>query len=101
MKKQFTVPVSVEAYSQADAQAKMDLLLQFGAFIKDFNLNSLAGTFVSSFLTSKVAELTEKKRLQRKEKRAGILDLATLGEIIERKAQTDMQGPGAEVSNKP
>lgn len=62
MKKQFTVPVTVDAYSQADAQAKVDLLLGLGAFMKDFNVNNLAGSFLNHFIISKVAEITEKKR---------------------------------------
>jgi len=62
MKKQFTVPVTVDAYSQADAQAKVDLLLGLGAFMKDFNVNHLAGSFLNHFIISKVAEITEKKR---------------------------------------
>lgn len=62
MKKQFTVPVTVDAYSQEDAQAKVDLLLGLGAFMKDFNVNNLAGSFLNHFIISKVAEITEKKR---------------------------------------
>ncbi len=34
MKKQFTVSVTVDAYSQTDAQAKVDLLLGLGLFSK-------------------------------------------------------------------
>lgn len=62
MKKQFTVPVTVDAYSQEDTQAKVDLLLGLGAFMKDFNVNNLAGSFLNHFIISKVAEITEKKR---------------------------------------
>jgi uncharacterized membrane-anchored protein YitT (DUF2179 family) len=62
MKKQFIVPVTVDAYSQEDAQAKVDLLLGLGAFMKDFNVKNLAGSFLNHFIISKVAEITEKKR---------------------------------------
>ena len=32
--------------SLEDAQAKVELLLQMGAFCKDFNVNNLAGSFI-------------------------------------------------------
>jgi len=63
MKRPFKVTIDVVAYSQEDAQAKVDLLLQLGAFIKDFNINNLAGSILKSFVISKVEELTEKKKL--------------------------------------
>ena len=63
MKRPFKVTIDVVAYSQEDAQAKVDLLLQLGAFIKDFNINNLAGSIVKSFVISKVEEFTEKKKL--------------------------------------
>ncbi|WP_132051849.1 hypothetical protein [Pseudocnuella soli] len=71
MKKQFTVSVKVAAYSQADAQAKVDLLLQMGAFIKDFNVNNLAGSLLTSLLTSTVAKVSNgivEKRQKEKDK---------------------------------
>jgi hypothetical protein len=71
MKKQFTVSVKVEAYSQADAQAKVDLLLQMGAFMKDFNVNNLAGSLLTSLLTSTVAKVSNgivEKRQKEKDK---------------------------------
>ena len=58
MKRPFKVTIDVVAYSQEDAQAKVDLLLQLGAFIKDFNINHLAGSIVKSFVISKVEELS-------------------------------------------
>jgi hypothetical protein len=63
MKKPFKVTINVLAYSQDDAQAKVDLLLQMGAFIKDFNVTDLASSIIKSFVISKVGELTEKKKL--------------------------------------
>lgn len=73
MKKQFTVSVNVEAYSQADAQAKVDLLLQMGAFMKDFNVNELAGSVLKSLLTSTVAKVSNgivEKRQKEKDKKS-------------------------------
>ena len=64
MKKPFTVTLNVMAYSQQDAQSKVDLLVQMGAFIKDFNLNNLAGSIIKSFIVSKVGELVEKNKPQ-------------------------------------
>ena len=62
MKKQFTIPVTIEAYSERDAQAKVDLLLGLGAFLRDFNVNNLAGSFLNHLVISKVAEIAEKNR---------------------------------------
>ena len=58
MKKSFKVTIDVMAYTKEDAQAKVDLLLQMGAFIKDFNVSNLAGSIIKSFIISKVGELT-------------------------------------------
>jgi len=58
MKKQFTIPVTVTAYTKEEAQANVDLLLQIGAFLKDFNLSNLAGSLVNRFLAAKLGEMT-------------------------------------------
>lgn len=58
MKKQFTIPVTVTAYTKEEAQANVDLLLQMGAFLKDFNLTNLAGSFINHFLAAKLGEIT-------------------------------------------
>lgn len=63
MKRPFKVTIDVMAYSQEDAQAKVELLLQMGAFCKDFNVNNLAGSFIKSILISKFEEIGEKQRL--------------------------------------
>lgn len=65
MKRPFHVTIDVMAYSEEDAQAKVELLLQMGAFCKDFNINNLAGSFIKSFIVSKFGELAEKKKLER------------------------------------
>lgn len=58
MKKQFIIPVNVMAYTKEEAQANVDLLLQKGAFLKDFNLNNLAGSFLTRFVVAKISEMT-------------------------------------------
>jgi len=58
-KKTFPVTFHIEAYSPEDAQAKGELLLQMGAFCKDFNLNQLADSFLKSVITSSVAKLSD------------------------------------------
>lgn len=63
MKRPFKVTIDVIAYSQEDAQAKVELLLQMGAFCKDFNVNNLVGSFIKSILISKFEEIGEKQRL--------------------------------------
>jgi hypothetical protein len=64
MKKQFKVAIDVEAYSQADAKAKVGVLMQMAAFVKEFDVNNLAGSVIKSFLISKFEEIGEKKRLE-------------------------------------
>ena len=64
MKRPFKVTIDVMAYSQEDAQAKVELLLQMGAFCKDFNVNNLAGSIIKSFLISKCEEIGEKIKLE-------------------------------------
>ncbi|RYF87198.1 MAG: hypothetical protein EON98_01270 [Chitinophagaceae bacterium] len=61
MKKEFTIPVTVTAYTKEEAQAQLDLLLQMGAFLKDFNVQNLAGSFISHFMLSKLNQYTQGK----------------------------------------
>jgi hypothetical protein len=70
MKKPFTITLNVMAYSQQDAEAKVDLLVQMGAFVKDLNVNNLAGSIIKSFIVSKIGELTEKKKLDQPKKKS-------------------------------
>lgn len=57
MKKEFIIPVTVTAYTKEEAQANVDLLLQMGAFLKDFNLNNLAGSFITRLVVAKISEM--------------------------------------------
>ena len=59
MKKEFTIPVTVTAYTKEEAQAQLDLLLQMGAFLKDFNVQNLAGSFLSHFMLAKLSQYTQ------------------------------------------
>lgn len=69
-KKTYPVTLHIEAYSQADAQAKAELLLQMGAFCKSFNINHLADSFLKSVITSSVAKLSgELPEVKQKEAR--------------------------------
>lgn len=61
MKREFTIPVTVTAYTKEEAQAQLDLLLQMGAFLKDFNVQNLAGSFISHFMLSKLSQYTQGK----------------------------------------
>jgi hypothetical protein len=61
MKREFTIPVTVTAYTKEEAQAQLDLLLQMGAFVKDFNVQNLAGSFLSHFMLSKLSQYTQGK----------------------------------------
>lgn len=46
--------LEIPAYSQAEAKAKMDLLLQWAAFPKDLDVTSLAGSLVQYFVLNRV-----------------------------------------------
>lgn len=46
----YTFPISVQAYSEADAKAKLNLLLSISSFLVDFEIGDLAGAFVKSKL---------------------------------------------------
>lgn len=61
MKREFTIPVTVTAYTKEEAQAQLDLLLQMGAFLKDFNVQNLAGSFISHFMLAKLSQYTQGK----------------------------------------
>ena len=61
MKREFTIPVTVTAHTKEEAQAQLDLLLQMGAFLKDFNVQNLAGSFISHFMLAKLSQYTQGK----------------------------------------
>ena len=58
MKREFTIQVTVTAYTKEEAQSQINVLLQMGAFLKDFNVKSLAGSFTEHFLLSKLSQYT-------------------------------------------
>lgn len=60
MKKMYSIPVDVEAYSQAEAQAKVDLMIQITGFGKDFNVKNLAGSIFQSVVLSAIGEIAER-----------------------------------------
>lgn len=75
MKQDFTVPITVKAYSQQEAEAKINLLLQGSAFVKDFNIPNIAGAIISHFVWAKLGEtankmLSEKRQVEEQEKAA-------------------------------
>ena len=61
MKREFTIPVTVTAHTTEESQAQLDLLLQMGAFLKDFNVQNLAGSFISHFMLAKLSQYTQGK----------------------------------------
>lgn len=60
MKKKFTIPVTVLAFSHQEAEAKIALLLQGGAFIKDFNVPNLVAALIRHFVWAKIGEAAGK-----------------------------------------
>lgn len=70
MKRDFTIPVTVKAYSQAEAEAKINLLLQGSAFIKDFNVPNLAGAIINHFVWAKLGETANKMQLEKQQAEA-------------------------------
>lgn len=67
MKQNFTIPITVKAYSQQEAEAKINLLLQGSAFVKDFNVQSLAGAIINHFVWAKLGETAVKMRLEKQQ----------------------------------
>jgi len=57
----YTFPISVQAYSEADAKAKLNLLLAIGSFFVDFEIGDLAGAFLKSKLLECAGKALEKK----------------------------------------
>lgn len=77
MKREFTIPVTVTAYTKEEAESQINVLLQMGAFLKDFNVKSLAGSFAEHFVLSKLSQFTQ-----------GAVDLSSLlrSTVVEPKA---------------
>ena len=60
--KSYTFPVSVSAYSEADANAKLNLLLAIGSFFVDFKVGDLACAFAKSKLLDCAGKFAQKKK---------------------------------------
>ncbi len=43
----YTFPISVQAYSETEAKAKLNLLLALGSFFVDFKIDQVAGAFMN------------------------------------------------------
>lgn len=61
--KYYTFPISVQAHSAAEAEAKLKLLLAIGSFLVDFKIGDLAGAYVKSKLLECAAKASQKKNL--------------------------------------
>jgi hypothetical protein len=59
MKREFIIPVTVSAFTKEEAQSQVNLLIQMGAFLKDFNVQNLAGSLAEHFLLSKFSQFTQ------------------------------------------
>lgn len=70
MKQDFTIPITVKAYSRREAEAKINLILQGSAFVTDFNVQDLAGAIISHFVWTKLGETATKMRLEKQEAEA-------------------------------
>jgi len=58
----YTFPINVSAYSEAEANAKLDLLLAIGSFFVDFKVGDLACSFAKSKLLECAGKIAEKKK---------------------------------------
>ena len=67
MKQDFTVPITVKAYSRQEAEAKVNLLLQGSAFVKDFNVSNLAGAIIGHFLWANLGETANKILVEKRQ----------------------------------
>ena len=54
--------VTIQAYNRAEAESKLELLMQMGAFLSDFNVADLAGTFLKYQLLHYAAQLADKQK---------------------------------------
>jgi len=57
----YTFPISVQAHSEAEAKAKLNLLLALGSFFVDFEIGDLAGAFVKSKLLECAGKVSQEK----------------------------------------
>jgi len=57
----YTFPISVKARTEAEAKAKLNLLLSIGSFLVDFEIGDLAGAFLKSKLLECAGKALEKK----------------------------------------
>lgn len=80
-KKTYPFTFHIEAYSPEDAQAKGELLLQMGAFLKDFNVGNLAGSLLKSCLTTTAFKIAG-EIMERKKKEATASELLKLGNEV-------------------
>jgi hypothetical protein len=58
----FTFPISVKAYTEAEATAKLNLLLGVGSFLVDFEIGNLTRVYIKS----KLVECAGKVKLQKR-----------------------------------
>jgi len=77
LKREFTIPVTVTAHTKEEAESRINVLLQMGAFLKDFNVKSLTGSLAEHFVLSKLSQYTR-----------GTVDLSALlrSSVVEPKA---------------
>lgn len=67
--------VNVTARTEAEAKAKLELILQIGAFLSDFDINELG----ASIIKYSIASILSKKYVEQQQKKEKI-DLVSLAE---------------------
>ena len=94
MKQDFTIPITIKAYSQQEAEAQVNLLLQFGAFLKDYNLQNLAGAFLGHLLYKSLGNLSEKyeaKKAAPLVKNKSVIDYKGLENALRKRMEKETQ----------
>lgn len=56
--KNFTLPVTIEAYTEEEAKAKLELLLSLGSFFVNIDIEDLAGKFMYATLLGVLGKMT-------------------------------------------
>ena len=66
MKRKFVIPVEVAAFTQAEAQAKIDVLMQIGSYFKSFTTKDLLYSVAGHFMVQKLGEFGKKQTAEPK-----------------------------------
>jgi hypothetical protein len=93
MKREFVIPIKTLAHSKEEAEAQVNLLLQMGAFLKDYNVQNLAGAFVGNLLYKGLGNLSEKYETKKAApvKNKSVIDYKGLQDALRKRREKETQ----------